>query len=68
MYKVLVHGLGEKTYVGNGLEFETVDAAMLYGNELLGRWFGADDFQVLPVEFDGPFDTETVVSQSLGGY
>lgn len=53
MYKVWVLGVGENSYCTNEREFDTVGKAKDYGEDLLGRWFGAEDFQVLPLEFDG---------------
>ena len=51
-YKVWVRGVGETSYASNGLDFATVAEAFTYGRELLSRWYGADDFQVLPLAFD----------------
>ncbi len=52
-FKVWVLGVGENIYCTNGLDFETVEKAHDYGEELLSRWFGAEDFKVLPLQFDG---------------
>lgn len=51
-YKVWVMGVGETTYATNGMDFATVGEAFSYGHELLSRWFGADNFKVLPMSFD----------------
>ncbi len=48
-YKVYVRACGETSYCTNGLDFNTAEEARDYGNDLLGRWFGADRFEVLRV-------------------
>jgi len=50
MYKVWVLGVGERMYATNGLEFNTISEAKSYGNDLLSRWFGAERFEVLPMD------------------
>ena len=67
MYKVWVLGVGESTYATNGLEFNTVDDATKWGNDLLMRWFGADRFVVLPVDdkYTGFLDSTIAVSNAV---
>ena len=62
MFKTWIKGCGEKSYATNGLEFDTVDDAKNYGNDLLSRWFGAESFEVLPmrVDFQGFLSQEIV--------
>ena len=68
MYKTWVLGVGENSYCTNGLEFDTVEKAVDYGEDLLSRWFGAEDFKVLPLSFDGK-DTsiKNISDLSVGG-
>lgn len=67
MYKVWVKAVGESSYNTNALEFDTIENANNYGNDLLGRWFGADSFEVLPVspEFVGRLDKNVVVENKV---
>ena len=62
MYKVWILGVGERTYATNGRDFDTIEEARKYGNDLLSRWYGADSFVVLPMrdEFCGLLSQETV--------
>lgn len=52
MFKVWILAVNEKSFATNALEFETVEEANTYGNDLLSRWFGADRFVVLPISDD----------------
>ena len=63
MFKVWVKGVGETTYATNGLDFETVEAAKTWGNDLMSRWFGAESFLVLPKDdrFTGFLDADTAL-------
>ncbi len=45
-FKVEVLGVGEKTWVSNGLRFAKWTEANASGCELQGRWFGMQDFRV----------------------
>ncbi len=66
MYKVWVLGVGESTWATNGLDFDTIEKAKTYGNDLLSRWFGADRFVVLPMSdnFKGHL-TQDVIDNNL---
>lgn len=48
MYKVWVLAYGEINYATNGLEFNTIEDAIAYANDLLSRWFGAKEYAILP--------------------
>ena len=65
MYKVWVLGVGESKYATNGLDFDTINEANSYGNDLLSRWFGAETFKILPKsdEFEG-FLSQSVIDQN----
>ena len=67
MYKVWILGVGESTWATNDLDFDTVDAARTYGNDLLSRWFGADKFTVLPKDdkFSGFLGQEVIEANSV---
>ena len=67
MYKVWILGVGESTYATNGLDFDTIDDANSYGNDLLSRWFGADIFKVLPKsdEFKGFLSQDVIDKNSV---
>ncbi len=53
MYKCWFLGVGENRYATNGLEFDTIQEADDYGENKLFHWTGAEDFKILPLEFDG---------------
>ena len=67
-FKVWVLGVGENSFCTNGLEFDTIVDAVIYGEDLLSRWFGAEDFKVLPLSFDEK-DTsiKNISDLSVGG-
>ena len=67
MYKVWVLGVGETTYATNGLDFDAVDEAIAWGNDLLSRWFGADRFVVLPAsdEYSGFLDADIATKNAV---
>ena len=67
MYKVWILGVGESTYATNGVDFDTVDEATSWANDLLCRWFGADKFAILPKadEFAGFLSKDTVNDNAL---
>ena len=54
-YKVEVHGSGDPQghYVSNELRFKSEEAAKEYGKNLFQRWFGIDDWRVVPAFADG---------------
>jgi len=52
MYRVLVHGVGDNSYSGNGLTFDNVSEADRYGYNLLCRWFGADRYVVVDADLE----------------
>ena len=62
MFKVWVRAVGESTFATNGREFDTAEKADRYGFDLLNRWFGAENYAVLPVkkELTGFLDIDTV--------
>jgi len=62
MYKVWILGVGENTWATNGRDFDTIEAARNYGNDLLSRWFGADRFAILPLDdkFKGFLSHDTI--------
>lgn len=45
-FKVEVLGVGEKTWVSNGLRFATAQEADDSGHELSMRWFGMSEYRV----------------------
>jgi hypothetical protein len=49
-WKVEVLGVGEKTWVSNGLRFATQEEAQDSGFELSCRWFGMEDFRTAESE------------------
>ena len=51
--KIYVRACGESSYCTNALTFDSVKAAQNYGNDLLSRWFGADNFIVVRVKSTG---------------
>ena len=51
-YKVWVLAVGETTWATNGLEFETIAEADSWGYDLMMRWFGAEEYTILPVSPD----------------
>lgn len=67
MYKVWVLGVGENTWATNGLDFESIDEAKAYGNDLLSRWFGADKFEMLPMDdmFQGHLTQDVIDNNSV---
>ena len=65
-FKVWIRGVGETTWATNSLEFDTIQEAKEWGSDLLGRWFGASEYDVLPTSdaFKGLLSTETVLENS----
>jgi Protein of unknown function (DUF2958) len=45
-YKVMVKPVGETELCGNGMVFDTREAAQTWGDGLLSRWTGAERFEV----------------------
>ena len=49
MYKVVVWTKGDVKPSGNGLRFETIEAATNYGKNLYARWVAVERFEVVEV-------------------
>jgi hypothetical protein len=47
-FKLMVKGVGDTLYVSNACRFATAEEVERYGQNLLSRWFGADDCKVEP--------------------
>lgn len=45
-FKVEVRGVGEKTFVTNGLRFSTPDGAAEWAIDLQGRWTGVSAWRI----------------------
>lgn len=45
-YKVMVLAHGEKSFVGNGIRYATLDDARLAGSDLFGRWTMVKEWHV----------------------
>ena len=67
MYKAWIKAVGEKSWATNGLEFNTVQKAKNYANDLLSRWYGADKFAILPVsdKFVGFLEQDIIDREGL---
>jgi len=50
MFKVWVLAAGESTWATNGLEFESQAEGELWARDLMGRWFGAIAWAVVPLD------------------
>lgn len=49
-YRYEAGGVGEDTWSGNGMEYDTIEAAEKAAKNLASRWYGADIFRVVPLE------------------
>lgn len=47
-WKVEILGVGESTYVSNGIRLPDAEQAERYGSDLMSRWWGADKMRVAP--------------------
>jgi len=68
MYKVWCLEVGGRSYATNALEFETVEDAKAYGNDLYSRWFTLDKWAVVPtsVATNGYLSPDVVESNKVG--
>lgn len=61
IWKVFVSAVGEDCdghgWHTNGLEFATKEEADKWGEDLLGRWFGAKEFRSVQMEAGTPSST-----------
>jgi hypothetical protein len=47
-YIVEVHGIGDQNWTCNGVRHPTREAAEVAGSDLFSRWYGIDDWRVVP--------------------